>query len=326
MLSALRYWILLTAFGTVHLHFFFTSLSWNVPIYLTGPAVIGLVYYVSKKILLQIDSLGLRWNIFLFAVQLLLIVFYFTTELSWFAFIPFIVFISLELVRLLCSMKIAAMERRHLQFEEQREHINETFRLVRSERHDFLKHVSAVHFMLENDQNKEAKQYLDELVGGYEETNLSIKGERGVVAGILHQTYRKAQSSGISIVYDLDVPISSLPISDQNIVILLGNLLENSLDACEEWQNQKESQPILTLQCYKRSGLYLLVCKNSTPSIPTDLLDKLYKTYGHSTKSKDHQGLGTKVIMDIVEKHGGFLDFVYKNEEFMVKIKVPAIR
>jgi LytT family two-component system sensor histidine kinase NatK len=67
---------------------------------------------------------------------------------------------------------------------------NETFRPVRSERHDFLKHVSAIHYLLENKNNKEAKTYLDDLVDGYEETNLSIKGERGVVAGVLHQMYR----------------------------------------------------------------------------------------------------------------------------------------
>jgi two-component system, LytTR family, sensor histidine kinase NatK len=49
--------------------------------------------------------------------------------------------------------------------------INETFRIVRSERHDFLKHVSAIHYLLESEKNQEAKDYLDQLVDVYEETN-----------------------------------------------------------------------------------------------------------------------------------------------------------
>ena len=39
--------------------------------------------------------------------------------------------------------------------------------------------------MMEKGQNKEAQIYLNELISGYEETNLAIKGERGVVAGNL---------------------------------------------------------------------------------------------------------------------------------------------
>ncbi|WP_234410400.1 hypothetical protein [Caldalkalibacillus mannanilyticus] len=80
--------------------------------------------------------------------------------------------------------------------EEQLAAINETFRMVRSERHDFLKHVSALHFMLEDGRSIEAKKYLDALVDNYEETNFSIKGERGAVAGVLHQTYKRAKHWG----------------------------------------------------------------------------------------------------------------------------------
>ena len=56
------------------------------------------------------------------------------------------------------------------------------------------------------------------------------------------------------------------------------------------------------------------------------MLDQLFKTYGHTTKKGDHQGLGTKMIHEVVKKHGGFLDFIYKDQEFAVKTKIPAIR
>src|SRR5690606_14096687 len=129
--------------------------------------------------------------------------------------------------------------------------MNETFRIVRSERHDFLKHISAIHFMLEQGNASEAKKYLDDLVDQYEETNLSIKGERGTVAGILHHMYRDAKNASIDIVYDNDVPISTIPMSDQDLVALLGNLLSNSIDACIEWQKARPEKPHISLQFYK---------------------------------------------------------------------------
>lgn len=230
------------------------------------------------------------------------------------------------LSRLSISRKMKTLTEENKRFEEQRAQFNETFRVVRSERHDFLKHVSAIHFMLENGKNEEAKHYLDELVEGYKETNLSIKGERGVIAGILHQMYRKARTVDIDIIYDIDLPLSSLPLSDQQIISLVGNLLSNSIEACEEWQKRYNKQAFLTLQFYKRSGLYILQCKNSTLPIPPSILDHLFIRSGKTTKGDGHEGLGTKIIHDIVEKYNGFLDFVYKDQEFSIKIKIPAIK
>ncbi|MGD6830786.1 sensor histidine kinase [Sutcliffiella halmapala] len=326
MKASLLYWVLLAAFGSIHLEFLLHNPTWNMPIYLVSLPVIGVVYYIYKRRLLEISSIGTRWNLILLAMQLLLVSLYFTVELSWATFAPFLIFVGLEAIRMNGARKISDLTRSLLEYEEQRKHLNETFRVVRGERHEFLKHVSAVHFMLENGKDKEAKHYLDNLVDGYEETNLSIKGERGVVAGVLHQMYRRAQHSGISIVYDLDLPLSTLPVSDSNMVTLIGNLLSNSIDACEEWQKHHKKQAVLTLQFYKRSGLYLLVCKNNSLPIPTPVLDELYHSYGHTTKGEGHEGLGTKMVKDIVEVQQGFLDFVYRDEEFTVKIKIPAIR
>ncbi|WP_010677530.1 sensor histidine kinase [Bacillus timonensis] len=228
--------------------------------------------------------------------------------------------------RISTSKKLKSLLEEAKQFDEQRAQFNETFRIVRSERHDFLKHVSAIHFMLENGKNEEAKRYLDELVEGYKETNLSIKGERGVVVGILHQMYRKARALNIDIVYDFDLPLSTLPLSDQQIIALIGNLLSNGIDACEEWQKKYTQQSFLTLQFFKRSGLFILQCKNSSLPIPADVLDHLFVNFGKTTKGEGHEGLGTKLIQDIIDESNGFLDFVYKEEEFTVKMKIPAIK
>lgn len=322
----MMYWSLVTVIGSIHLQALFTSLHFAIPIYVTFLLVVGFTYYFSKRSILRITSLGLKWNIILFGLQLLLLLIYLAQMHSWVCLVLLIVFIGIELVRQMGAWKLDSLLKELNQVAEQQAHFNETFRIVRSERHDFLKHVAAVHFMLENGEYDEAKDYLNQLVDEYEETNLSIKGERGSVAGILHQMYRRAQAAGISVVYDLDLPLSTLPLSDTHMVTLIGNLLSNSIDACEEWQNQHQQQALLTLQFYKRSGLYLLICKNNSLPIPTKILDELFQTYGKTTKSDGHEGLGTKIIQDIVNEHQGFLDFVFKEEEFIVKIKIPAIR
>lgn len=268
------------------------------------------------------NNLGIWSNGLIFFMQLLLLA---PFNNIWTAIAAFLLFIGLEIIRVTGAKKLTTLQQDVKQLEEQSAHFNEVFRVVRSERHDFLKHISAVHFMLENGNNNDAKTYLDDLIDGYKITNLSIKGERGIMAGVLHQAYQRANKAGVSIVYDLDLPLSTLPLTDKHLVELIGNLLSNSLDACEEWQNLYHEQGQISLQFYKRSGLYLLTCKNSSPPIPANVLDELFNSYGNTTKN-GHEGLGTKIIKDIIREYQGFLDFSYKNEEFSVKIKIPAIQ
>lgn len=320
------YWGALAILGLVHLYRITLLLPWNIPIYVTGLLVFSILFYFYKKIIAPISILGVKWNASLFAIQLLLVAIYLNSQPSLTDLALFIVFIGIEWVRLGMARKLAALVQENNLYKEQTAQLNETFRMVRSERHDFLKHVSAIHFMLENRHPDEAKAYLDELVDGYKETNLSIKGERGVVAGILHQMYRRAQTAGVAVVYDFDLPISTLPFPDPEMVKLLGNLLSNSIDASESWQKKHKGPALITLQFYKRSGLYVLICQNNSLPIPTSILDGLFQTYGKTTKGEGHEGLGTKIIQEAVDKHHGFLDFVYKNEEFTVKMKFPAIQ
>lgn len=320
------YWGIVGVLAVIHLHFLFQGLTLQIPILATVLPVAILFFLLYKRILLQISMLGVSHHIFLFILQLLPLGIYSAVKPSWVYLIPFILFLGIEVVRISVTKRLASLSKELNELEEQHEQMNETFRTVRSERHDFLKHVSAIHYMMENGTYEDAKEYLDELVDGYKETNLSIKGERGAVAATLHQYYKKAKAAGIEVIYDFDLPISSLPLFYKEIVALIGNLLSNSLDACQEWQVKHTQQALVTLQFYKRSGLYLLICKNHTLPITKDILDSLYHTFGISTKSGEHRGMGTKIISDIVNTNHGFLDFVHKGEEFTVKIKIPAIR
>lgn len=321
------YWIIIAILGIVHLQVLLEPAP--IPIYVTIIIVLILGFILERRIFVSFLGLGKGWHLLLFSMQISLLMIYSFVNSTALYVITFALFIAIEWLRIGLSNTYSLHEKQLQNYEKEIAQMNETFRIVRSERHDFLKHISALHYMLENKQESEAKTYLDDLVEGYEETNLSIRGERGTVAAVLHQMYKRAKALGIEMIYDLDMPISSLPLSDQEMTTLLGNLLTNSLEACDEWQQQREKQATISLEFYKKSGLFIIVLNNKTVPVPNDVLDHIFYTYGKTTKTNDdeeHEGLGTKIIYDIVKKHQGYLDFVHKDEEFTVKIKIPAIR
>ena len=313
--------------GVWHLYELTKLLPWQIPtsmvILLIG--LIGMGLYLKSRPLYKRVFLGIYMEGTLWGMQLVVIFLYFSMTPSLAYLGLAVIFIGIETVRLHMSGMGKRLERQQKGMVNERLQVNETFRVVRSQRHDFLKHVSALQFMMEQDQTAAAKEYMNELVDGFEETNLSIKGEKGVVAGILHQMFRKAKEERIQMTYHFDVPLSSLPFYDQDLVALIGNVLSNAVEAAKGWQEEKGGTPQVTLQFYKRSGVYILTCTNHCLAIPPSILDTMFEKYGQTTKDGEHEGMGTKIISDIVKKHQGHLDFTYKNEEFILKIKVPAI-
>ncbi|SER01817.1 sensor histidine kinase [Piscibacillus halophilus] len=326
MLFNIFYWMVVVIFATIHLQVLLNGLYIQLPIYLTILVPVGLILLISWKVITKVDRVPVLWNGLLALVQVLLLIVNLNDQFIWGSTGLLVAFICLEWFRHILARQYSYLHTQLKNHEIEREQINNTFRIVRSERHDYLKHISALHFLIENGKTEEAKTYLNDLVEGYEETNLSIKGETGVVAATLHQAYKRARVLGISVDYSLDVPVSSLPMTDRDIVSLIGNLLSNSIDACESWQKEKGEQALLSLQFLKRSGLYILTCENNSLPIHREVLDRLYNDYGITTKEGDHEGLGTKIIHDIVQKYDGLLDFVYKDEKFLVKIKIPLIK
>ncbi|MGP7817014.1 sensor histidine kinase [Niallia sp. 01092] len=319
------YWGLIILLAIFHVRLFIMSFYWNNIIFISLIAVIiASCYLISSKIIVHSLFYEKKINGLLWLLQLLVITLAFVLPDS-FKVLAMAMFMVIEICRYITLNSFVSLKQNVNQLEEERIHINETFRIVRSERHDFLKHIAAVHFMMESKEYNNAKQYLDQLVEGYKETNLSIKGEKGAVAGVLHSIYRQAKASGIEVAYDLDLPVSTLPMADKELVAMLSNLLTNGLEACLEWRQKYNKMPLLSLQFYKRSGIYILICRNDSLSIPVKILDELFNTYGLSTKSGANRGYGTKIIGNIVKQHHGFLDFVYKEEQFMVKIKFPAL-
>jgi len=223
-----------------------------------------------------------------------------------------------------CERELKSIRLVTVETKAQQQQFNEVFQAVRKERHDYLKHIAALQFMLENDDMAEAKRYLATVVNGYEETNLSIKGERGAVAAVLHEASKQARVQGIALNYRFDVPCSQLPLTDQQLVSLIGNILENAIHAAGQWQRQYGTQAFVDMELMKRSGLFILQCTNSTLPLPNQIADGLFEREGLTTKD-GHDGLGTTIIADVVKQCNGHLDFTYDKETFALKLKFPAL-
>lgn len=321
------YWLLISFYGAIHVNLFLKHIGISFPIYSIYIALAIVCFLLYKYINIEMkETMNLRIETIIWFVQSLVIVLNSQYSISYWSILYLLLFVFLEMGRITLMKETSLVLQENNDLYEQLQHYNELFQVVRSERHDFLKHIAAIQFIVDKGEGgEEAKRYLSQLVEGYAETNLSIKGENGAVASILHRIYKQAQEKNIDIMYDFDVPLSTLPMKEKHIVELIGNILSNSLEACEEFQIHDKKQAEMVVRMTKRSGFYLLSCKNSSMAIPESIVDFLFVKFVKSTKRGQNRGYGTKIIYKIVRDHQGYLDYTYKESSFYIKIKIPAI-
>ena len=181
------------------------------------------------------------------------------------------------------------------QYLETMEHHRQVYQIKHDQKHFLIGILSE----LENENYAEIKQVITselELVSGDCELDLS----KGIISTIIEQKCKLASAKGITVDTDL-YGIESIKISPVELSILLGNALDNAIEATEKLTSSQSKQ--ITLLIKAKKGTVLISIENPTEQ-DVDVSDL------RSTKEgPEMHGFGLLSIKNIVEKHNGELLF-----------------
>lgn len=127
--------------------------------------------------------------------------------------------------------------------------------------------------------------------------------------------YKKAEIDQKNIEFCLEVELQQLIIPEDDFMIILGNLLDNAIEATEKCKNQKKYIKMLICNI---NNMLLIRMENSCAEIP-----RLNKGKFLSSKKniKEH-GFGVESVRQIVEEHEGEIHFQYTEDYFQVEILI----
>ena len=134
-----------------------------------------------------------------------------------------------------------------------------------------------------------------------------------IVDALLAYKRKECDDRGIQ----LEMETTAFPsegFSGEEYVGILGNLLDNAMEAAE-----KTLQPWVRLKSFTASGQWVLQVTNSKQS-DTAPLKKNMKT---TKEDKENHGLGTKIVKRIVKKHKGVVDYKDYGESFEAMTAIP---
>jgi hypothetical protein len=187
---------------------------------------------------------------------------------------------------------------------------------IRGIKHDMRHFVGVAGRLAEEGRSAELKQFLSKYAEKTETDPLPVFCENVVANSILGYYSLKAKKSGIAIRFSICIP-RRLSISDNDLCIVLGNALENAIEACGNLENPEER--FLTAEARIINGQLLLKIENSYNGL-LNLQDGIYL----STKSGDFHGIGLQNIFKVVEAYGGFVKTEHYEKVFTLMAAFPS--
>ena len=127
-------------------------------------------------------------------------------------------------------------------------------------------------------------------------------GEPALVALLLGKT-AQADERGIALTVTEDTQLSAdAVLSGQEMVTVLGNLIDNAMDACDR------DDPWIEVTVTQDDHELLIRVADSGPGMDPDTFDKAMQR-GYSTKAADPagHGLGLALVGQVIRRHGGTL-------------------
>jgi len=191
--------------------------------------------------------------------------------------------------------------------------VENIYRQMRGWRHDYHNHIQAMKGLALG-VSPELDAYLNRLDEDLVRIDTLIKTGNVMVDAILNSKLSLAQSRDISVNAKAFVP-KSLSVSDIDFSVIIGNLLDNSMEACAKIPD-KTKRFIRVYIDVMREQLYISI-SNSTHG-RARRVGAFYPT----TRSGLH-GFGLVRIDRIVDKYNGYINRQHEEGIFATEVMLP---
>lgn len=184
---------------------------------------------------------------------------------------------------------------------------------MRGWRHDYHNHLQTLKARLDMGQISEARAYLDRLEEDLDGVRALAETGNVSLDAILNAKLSLVLKKGVALSFKAQVP-RALTISDIDLCVILGNLIDNALESCERVPEENRFLR-LYIGVFKKQ-LYLSISNATAESIRK--LDAVWA----STKRGNH-GHGLKRVDRVVEKYGGYVNRQNEPGVFATEILLP---
>lgn len=181
---------------------------------------------------------------------------------------------------------------------------------IRRIRHDMKQSYSVIESLISDEKYTEASKYIESNINNFGKSEILIDVGNDFVNAILNSKLTFAKSIGIEVICSSTSNIQG--IDDTDLCNLLGNMLDNAIEACEQCKGEKLIEASISI----RENKCIIIVSNSVESE----IMKNNKALETTKKDAKNHGFGVKSIRTIAEKYGGLVNFYQEKSLFNCQV------
>lgn len=183
----------------------------------------------------------------------------------------------------------------------------------RKKAHEYKNQVLCMEGLLKKKQYDELEKYIDNISGKLSGERSCIRTNNALVDAIINTKYKEMEEKGILCVLVL-TELGGLPMEDDDVVVILSNLLNNAIEACEKCEKKT-----VKIKLVKEDNDIVISVKNTYNGV----IKKDCNDFVSTKDDTDGHGFGIKNIRESVSKYGGTCSITYDDIEFSFSILIP---
>lgn len=185
---------------------------------------------------------------------------------------------------------------------------------LRVQNHEYSNKLHTIAGLIQLDQGKKALEYIYDLTE--EQSGLSTilmqQIQDDSISGLLLGKVSRGKELGINVIIDPTSTFIHYPegITNHDLVVILGNLIDNSFDVLSKMDKEKK---VVDVYISETEHYLMIEVSDNGGGIPEEVRGNIFKR-GFSTKEDEGHGIGLYLIHSIVERVDGKID-IQSNEE-----------
>lgn len=173
--------------------------------------------------------------------------------------------------------------------------------------HDIKRYMYAMEDLLSAGNTEEAAQCLTQATTAISEIHQTVDVGNIVVDGILERALDRIRNTSISLEFDVWIS-AELPIDAVDLNIIMGNTIDNAIDACQQIVVPSSIHLVL------RQNKHLLLYEIQNP-IPSNLVPKSGPIHGY----------GLRNVRERTYKYHGDINVLKQDHSYTVSIQIPLV-
>jgi len=185
---------------------------------------------------------------------------------------------------------------------------------MRGYKHDFHHHLQTLKGQLEAGEVTRALAYIEQLDDQLMNVDTLLKTGNVSLDAILSAKIAQAKEAGIAVTVKANVP-DKLLITDLELSIVIGNLLDNAIEACKTVQTERFMRIFIGMK-----GKMLYFSMLNSAGAKKKKLGTLF-----SSEKKGVHGFGLRRAEAILKERGGWCKYNSEDGAFTSEFLVPAV-